>query len=110
MTALSQEHCTPLPPGTPPLAAADQAALLAQLDPAWRIVDGHHLQREYRLPDFARGLALVDAIGALAQAEDHHPELLLAWGRVEVRLWTHSVGGPSRNDFILAARIDELAP
>ena len=110
MSELVHQHCTPLPPGTPPLAAAEQAALLGQLDPAWRIVDGHHLEREYRLADFARGLALVDAIGALAEAEDHHPELLLAWGRVRVRLWTHSVGGLSRNDFILAARIDRLAP
>jgi 4a-hydroxytetrahydrobiopterin dehydratase len=52
----------------------------------------------------------VNAIGALAEAEDHHPELLLAWGRVELRLWTHTVGGLSRNDFILAAHIDRLPP
>jgi len=68
------------------------------------------VRRVYRLPDFASGLALVNSIGALAQAQDHHPDLLLAWGRVEITLWTHSVSGLSRNDFILAAHIDRLAP
>jgi 4a-hydroxytetrahydrobiopterin dehydratase len=108
MTGLADEHCTPLPTGTPPLSPADLPALVAQLDPAWQMVDGHHLKRTFKLPDFALGLALVNAIGALAEAEDHHPDLLLGWGRVEVTLWTHSVGGLSRNDFILAAQIDRL--
>jgi 4a-hydroxytetrahydrobiopterin dehydratase len=108
MTGLADEHCTPLPAGTPPLSSADWPVLVAQLDPAWQVVDGHHLKRTFKLPDFARGLALVNAIGALAEAQDHHPDVLLAWGRVEVTLWTHSVGGLSRNDFILAAQIDRL--
>jgi len=110
MTDLARQHCAPLPAGTPPLAMAQWQALRAQIDAAWQVVDGHHLRRVYRLPDFASGLALVNRIGALAEAQDHHPELLLAWGRVEITLWTHSVGGLSRNDFILAAHIDRLAP
>lgn len=109
MTDLAQQHCTPLPPGTPPLAVQDWQALQSQIDAAWQVVDGHHLLRVYRLPDFASGLALVNRIGALAEAEDHHPDLLLGWGRVEITLWTHSVGGLSLNDFILAAQIDRLA-
>jgi len=110
MTDLARQHCAPLPAGTPPLAPPDWQALQAQIDAAWEVVDGHHLRRVYRLPDFASGLALVNSIGALAQAQDHHPDLLLAWGRVEITLWTHSVSGLSRNDFILAAHIDRLAP
>lgn len=110
MSELARQHCAPLPPGTTPLPAAACTTLLAQLDPAWQVVDGHHLERVFNLPDFARALALVNAIGALAEAEDHHPELLLAWGRVELQLWTHTVGGLSRNDFILAAHIDRLPP
>ena len=74
------------------------------------MIDGQRLEREYRLPDFAAGLALVNRIGALAEAQDHHPDLLLAWGRVRITVWTHSVGGLSLNDFILAAHIDRLAP
>lgn len=110
MHTLADEHCTPLPAGAPPLPPSDWPPLLAQLDGDWRIVDGHHLTRSWRLPDFAQALALVNRIGALAEAEDHHPDLLLGWGRVEITLWTHTVGGLSRNDFILAARIDRLSP
>ena len=110
MRTLADEHCTPLPAGTPCLTEAQWQALLGQIDPAWRVIDGHHLERRWRLPDFGSGLALVNRIGALAEAQDHHPDLLLGWGRVELTLWTHSVGGLSRNDFILAAHIDRLAP
>lgn len=110
MTDLAHQYCTPLPSGTPPLAVRDWQALLPRIDPSWQVVDGHRLQRIYRLPDFATGLALVNRIGALAEAQNHHPDLLLAWGRVQITLWTHSVGGLSLNDFILAAQIDRLTP
>jgi 4a-hydroxytetrahydrobiopterin dehydratase len=110
MTALIDQHCAPLPPASPCLTPAQWQALLGQIDPAWSVIDGHHLERRYRLPDFASGLALVNRIGALAEAQDHHPDLLLGWGRVEITLWTHSVGGLSHNDFILAAHIDRLTP
>lgn len=110
MTALADQHCVALPPGTPCLTPAQWQTLLEQIDSAWSVIDGHHLERHYRLADFASGLALVNRIGALAQAQDHHPDLLLGWGRVQITLWTHSVGGLSRNDFILAAHIDRLTP
>ncbi len=110
MTDLAQQHCTPLPAGSPPLAVQDWTPLAAQIDAIWQVVDGHHLRRVCQLADFATGLALVNRIGALAEAQDHHPDLLLAWGRVEITLWTHSVGGLSLNDFILAAQIDRLTP
>jgi 4a-hydroxytetrahydrobiopterin dehydratase len=110
MIELAQQHCAPLPSGTPPLTADQVRALLLRINRAWQVVDGQHLQRAYRLPDFASGLALVNRIGALAAAQDHHPDLLLAWGRVQITLWTHSVGGLSLNDFILAAQIDRLTP
>lgn len=103
---LAARHCRPLPAGAPALTAAECAAHLAAL-PGWAI-DGERLRREYRLPDFARALALVNAIGALAEAEDHHPDIALSWGKVGVALWTHSVGGLSENDFILAAKIEAL--
>lgn len=104
--ALADRRCRPLPAGTPALTAAECAAYLEQL-PGWAIA-GERLRRDYRLPDFARALALVNAIGALAEAEDHHPDIALSWGRVGVALWTHSVGGLSENDFILAAKIEAL--
>jgi 4a-hydroxytetrahydrobiopterin dehydratase len=110
MTDLADQHCAPLPAGTPCLPESQWQALLKEISPAWQVIDGQRLERIYRLADFAAGLALVNRIGALAQAQDHHPDLLLAWGRAQITVWTHSVGGLSLNDFILAAQIDRLAP
>ncbi|OIO55054.1 MAG: hypothetical protein COX57_01870 [Alphaproteobacteria bacterium CG_4_10_14_0_2_um_filter_63_37] len=109
MTALplAQHHCTALPPGTPPLNEEAAGLLLQQLNHGWTIKVGPILNKRFDLPDFARALALTQTIGALAESENHHPEICLAWGKVEVRLRTHSVGGLSLNDFILAARIEE---
>jgi 4a-hydroxytetrahydrobiopterin dehydratase len=109
MTApLAQRHCRPLPAGTPALTAEACRAFLGEL-PGWSLADSR-LRREYRFPDFAKALAFVNAVGAQAEAEDHHPDIALSWGKVGVAIWTHSVGGLSENDFILAAKIEALAP
>ena len=104
--ALTARNCAPLPPGTPPLSGAALAAL-ATLLPQWRIED-RELKREFRFPDFKSALAFVNRVGEVAERERHHPDLALAWGRVAVSTHTHSIGGLSENDFILAAKIDAL--
>lgn len=104
---LASRRCVPLARGTQPLEAERCGELARELDPAWR-VEGSRLKREWRVRDFAAALALVQRIGALAEVEDHHPEITLAWGRVAVELWTHTVDGLSENDFVLAAKLDEL--
>ncbi len=106
MSELSSRHCVALPQGAPALAAAKAEALLADLD-GWAIVEGNRLVRRWSFPDFASALAFVNRIGAVAEAENHHPDITLGWGRVSVETWTHTVGGLSENDFILAARIDD---
>ena len=89
------------------LSSAEQQIRLGRLStPDWRIVDGQRLEKTYRLPDFASALDLVQRIGAQAERQNHHPEILLSWGRVEVRLWTHDVAGLTERDFILAAACD----
>jgi len=103
---LTEFSCKALPAGTPPLTDAECRELLKEIDPIWSIEPGPLLFRHFKLPDFQRALALTQTIGELADAEDHHPEIRLGLGMVEVRLSTHSVGGLSRNDFILAAKID----
>ncbi len=108
MTDLAERRCIPCRGGVPPLTSAETAPLLAQLD-GWEIVENHHLRKTYRLPDFAQALALVNRIGAVAEAEDHHPDLYLAWGRVDVTIWTHKIGGLTESDFILAAKCDRVA-
>lgn len=72
----------------------------------WRIVDDHHLEREYTFPDFAEALAFVNRAGAIAEEMDHHPEITLTWGKVVVRIWTHTVNGLTRKDFVLADKIE----
>jgi 4a-hydroxytetrahydrobiopterin dehydratase len=74
----------------------------------WEVVDGHHLHKVFKFPDFLTALAFVNRIGAVAEAQGHHPDLLLAWGKVEVTLFTHDVGGISDKDYTLAAAIDQL--
>lgn len=105
MAALADRHCVPCKPGTPPLDAAAREALLREV-PEWRVVDGHHLEREYRVADFVAALALVNRIGAIAEEQNHHPDLFLTWGRVAVKIWTHTIDGLSEGDFIFAAKCD----
>jgi 4a-hydroxytetrahydrobiopterin dehydratase len=79
----------------------------AQL-PGWQVVDGHHLTRSFQFPDFKTALEFVNRAGAVAEEEGHHPDLLLAWGKVDVKTWTHKIDGLTESDFILAAKIDRL--
>ncbi len=105
MGELSRERCQP---GAPALRLEEEAAMLASLSSGWRS-EGGRLRREYRLRGFGEPVALAVRIALLAEREDHHPELRLGYGHLEVELTTHSAGGLSRNDFILAAKIDELS-
>lgn len=108
MSELSQMHCEPCQGGIPPLDADGVAELKPQLGEGWEVVDLHHLTRTFTFPDFAQALDLVNRIGAIAEAEGHHPDLYLAWGKVRVEIWTHKVDGLTLWDFVLAAKIDEL--
>ncbi len=74
----------------------------------WQVVAEHHLTKTYVFPDFRTALEFVNRAGAIAEAEGHHPDLYLAWGKVEAKIWTHKVDGLTESDFILAARIDAV--
>lgn len=108
MEHLTDKRCTPCEGGTPPLAAQQVGALLAKLEGGWQVVDGHHLEKSWSFPDFVSALAFVDRVGELAEAQGHHPDIYLTWGKVTLNIWTHAVGGLSENDFILAAHADAL--
>lgn len=106
MTPLSLRQCRPATGAA--LTATEVGTLLAEV-PGWSVVDGA-LQRQVAFSDYARMLSFANAVGWLAQHQDHHPDLHLSWGRCTVRWHTHSVAGLSINDFICAARVDALLP
>lgn len=105
---LLSKQCIPCTIGATPLQDPEQQRLLGQLDTNWRVVDGHHLCRVFRFDDFAGALALTNQVGQLAEAEGHHPDILLAWGKVVITIWTHKIDALTESDFILAAKIDSL--
>jgi 4a-hydroxytetrahydrobiopterin dehydratase len=108
MTDLASEHCREYPRGTPPLNP-DEAAELQRQVSGWELDDNRALRREFVFDDFSGAFGLVVRVALLAEAESHHPEIELEWGRAAFRTWTHTASGLSRNDFILATRINLLA-
>ena len=76
--------------------------------PGWKVVDGHHLWKSFAFPDFRTALDFVNRAGAVAEAEGHHPDLFLSWGKADVKIWTHKIDGLTESDFVLAAKIDDL--
>ena len=73
----------------------------------WHVHDEHHLSKTFLFPDFKTALAFVNRVGEAAERMGHHPDLHLAWGRVDVETWTHEAGGITDFDFALAAAIDK---
>ena len=105
---LAQQQCIPCRGGVPPLEGPALEALAEELGGGWRVIDGHHLEKEYRFPNFVTALAFVNRVGELAEQQNHHPDLFLAWGRVVVRIWTHKIDGLTESDFVFAAKTEAL--
>ncbi len=107
--ALTAKTCTPCRGGVPPLDRAEAERLLAET-PGWTLTDGAtRIERTFTFSDFAGALRLVEKIAALAEAEGHHPDITFGWGYCRVVLYTHKIKGLHENDFILAAKVNQLA-
>ena len=105
---LASKTCVPCRGGVPALKGAALDALRQQV-PQWDVVNEHHVTRLFTFPDFVQALAFVNKVGALAEQQGHHPDILLTWGKAEITLWTHKVDGLTESDFIMAAKIDKLS-
>jgi 4a-hydroxytetrahydrobiopterin dehydratase len=113
---LAARACVPCRGGVPPLTGKQIAPLLAQIGAEWRVVERPDpkrgtvqiLSRAYRFGDFAQALRAALLIGEMAEEQKHHPDLHLSWGRLEVEIWTHKIGGLTESDFIFAAKCDAL--
>jgi 4a-hydroxytetrahydrobiopterin dehydratase len=105
---LCEKKCKPIPPGTPPLTDAQINLLLPEV-PNWSITN-NTLIRSFNFKNYYESLAFVNATAFISHREDHHPDIDLGYNKVTMRYSTHSVGGLSENDFICAAKINQLLP
>ena len=107
---LTTRSCTPCRGGIPPLGRDAAEKLLTEV-PGWTLGgDATHIERTFKFPDFAAALAFVNRVGELAEAEGHHPDLSFGWGYCRVLWQTHKIKGLHENDFIMAAKVNGLAP
>ena len=104
---LADRKCVPCTGGVPALKGEDLRPFRAET-PDWSVIDEHHLTRTFPFPDFKTALEFVNRVGALAEEQGHHPDILLAWGKAVVTIWTHKINGLTESDFVLAAKIDRL--
>ena len=105
---LADKKCVPCEGGIPAIEGADIENYTNQLKTKWDVVDGKMIRREFTFPDFSAAMDFANRIAAIAEEEGHHPDLYISWGMVVVTLFTHAIGGLSENDFIVAAKINDL--
>jgi 4a-hydroxytetrahydrobiopterin dehydratase len=106
---LASMACVPCQGGVPPLTRAEIESYLADLDAGWRVVDDHHLEKEWRFRNFREALAFTNRVGELAEEVGHHPDIELGWGRVKLTVYTHKINGLHEADFVFAAKVDALS-
>ncbi|HKV45130.1 MAG TPA: 4a-hydroxytetrahydrobiopterin dehydratase [bacterium] len=104
---LADKKCVPCLGGVPPLTAAEIAPLLAQLD-GWQVEDHKKLVKSFKFQNFVQAVDFVNAVTAVAEEEQHHPDLYVRWGEVRAYLWTHKIDGLTESDFVMAAKIDRV--
>ena len=107
-SCLLKDQCVPCQGGVEPLKGKAIEELLESLSQGWQVINEHHLEKEYKFKNFQQALNFVNLVGQLAESEGHHPDIYLSWGRVKLTVWTHKINGLHKNDFILAAKADEL--
>ncbi len=107
MSELAAKTCVPCRGGVPPLKGEELRKLQREV-PGWEVAKEHHLHKAYTFSDFKSALAFTNRVGALAEEQGHHPDILLTWGKVEITIWTHKIDGLTESDFILAAKIEQL--
>lgn len=106
---LAGKTCTPCRGGIPPMSADEARRYLAET-PDWQLDGaGTRIERTFRFTDFKDALAFVNEVGALAEAEGHHPDICFGWGYCTLVLYTHKIKGLHENDFIMASKVDALA-
>ena len=108
MSDLASKDCVPCKGGVPPLKGADLDKLSKEIAGDWKIIDEHHLEKEFIFNDFREALTYTNLVDEVAEKQGHHPDIFLAWGKVKIVVWTHKIDGLTESDFIFAAKSDSL--
>lgn len=108
MSELAKKECVPCEGGVPPLKRENLSSLLNKLGNGWHVVEDHHLEKGYKFENFRQALDFTNKVGEYADTIGHHPDISLSWGKVNLTIWTHKINGLTENDFILAAKADQL--
>ena len=113
MSELCERECVPCRGGVPALDAEAAGRLMTELNSDWRIVwrdeRPHHLSQVRSFDRYVDGVAFVNRLAEIAEANGHHPDLYLAWGKVRIELWTHKIDGLTESDFVMAAKFDQIS-
>lgn len=104
---LAAKDCVPCKGGVPPLKGHELHTYHAQLGSDWRLVEEHHLEKKYQFKNFQEALDFTNRVGYVAEAANHHPDILTAWGKVVVTIWTHKIDGLTESDFVFAAKVEK---
>lgn len=103
---LAMKECVPCKGEVPALRGEALIKLGNDLGHGWRVISEHHLEKDFAFQNFAEALAFTNKVGAIAEAEGHHPDIYLTWGKVGIKIWTHKIEGLTESDFYLAAKIE----
>ena len=104
---LVNRQCVPCQGGMRPLKGDQLEQLEHELGEGWSVIDEHHLEKEFKFDTYLDGVNFVNEVAAIADEQNHHPDIYLGYGKVRITLLTHKIGGLSENDFILAAKIEQ---
>ena len=107
MSELAEGTCIPCKGGVPPLKGEELVALQEKLGNGWEVINEHQLEKEYLFGNFRKALDFTIKVGEMAENQNHHPDIFLAWGKVKLTIWTHKIDGLTESDFIFAAKADQ---
>ncbi|MFW5872349.1 MAG: 4a-hydroxytetrahydrobiopterin dehydratase [bacterium] len=105
---LKNKKCVPCEGGIPPLKPGEINQIKKELKEGWNVVDYKKLVKEFKFVNFKHTMDFVNKVANISESEGHHPDLHVSYSKCLIELWTHAIGGLSENDFILAAKIDEI--
>lgn len=106
---LAAKTCVPCKGGVPPLKGDALFKLHDELDSGWQLIDEHHLEKEYKFKGYQPAVDFTNVVAGIAEQENHHPDILLGWGKVKVSIWTHKIDGLTESDFVFAAKVEEAS-